>query len=115
MLLSDHIQKDVLHIKFQGTYRITNGVAQALKEEVVKHLNQCCKSIFIDLNNIHFIDAKSFGELVSLSNLARSHSVRLSLCNVSDEAYELIDMMQLHDELVVSGHPIELAAISDLN
>lgn len=102
-----------MHITFKGTFRLTNGVAQALKTEVIKHIGECCKQIYIDLQNIHYIDAKSFEELVILSNMARENNVQLALCNVSDEAYELIDMMQLNDTFIISGHPVDLASSLD--
>ena len=75
-------------------------------------MQKCCKNIFIDLENIHFIDAKSFEELASLSKTAREEGISITLCNVSDETFELISVMQLSDVLVTSGHPYEVILAS---
>jgi anti-anti-sigma factor len=112
MFLAEHTQENVLYLKFSGISRLHFTTTEAMKKEIILHMQKCCKSIFIDLANIHFIDAKSFEELASLSKTAKEEGVTITLCNVSDETFELISLMQMSDVLVSSGHPYEVVLAS---
>ena len=115
MFLAEHTQENVLYLKFSGITRLHHSTAEALKEEVELHMRKCCKTIFIDLANIHFIDAKSFEELATLATAAKNEGISLTLCNVSDETFDLISLMQLGDVLVSSGHPYEVVMQASAN
>jgi anti-anti-sigma factor len=115
LILAEHTQKNVLYLKFSGISRLNHSTAEAMKVEIEMHMKNCCKNIFIDLANIHFIDAKSFEELASLSNTAKENGINLTLCNVSDETFDLISVMQLEDVLVSSGHPYEIISQTSSN
>jgi anti-anti-sigma factor len=108
MFQAEHTQENVLYLKFSGISRLTYSTTEAMKKEIILHMEKCCKSIYIDLENIHFIDAKSFEELASLSKTAKEEGISFTLCNVSDETFELISLMQMSDVLVSSGHPYEV-------
>ena len=115
MILAEHTQENTLYLKFSGISRLHHSDAEAMKMEIEQHMRTCCKTIFIDLANIHFIDAKSFEELASLSIAAKEEGVSLTLCNVSDETFDLISVMQLGDILVSSGHPYEVVIRASSN
>ena len=115
MILAEHTQENTLYLKFSGISRLHHSDAEAMKMEIEQHMRNCCKTIFIDLANIHFIDAKSFEELASLAKAAKSEGISLTLCNVSDETYDLISLMQLGDVLVSSGHPYEVVIQASAN
>ena len=112
MFLAEHTQENVLYLRFSGISRLHYSITEAMKKEIILHMRKCCKSIFIDLGNIHFIDAKSFEELASLSKTAREEGIALTFCNVSDETHELISLMQMSDVLVSSAHPYEVVLAS---
>ena len=112
MFQAEHTQENVLYLRFSGISRLHYDTTEAMKKEIILHMQNCCKSIYIDLGNIHFIDAKSFEELASLSKTAREEGITLTLCNVSDETFELISLMQMTDVLVSSGHPYEVVLAS---
>jgi anti-anti-sigma factor len=115
MFIAEHTQENVLYLSFSGISRLNHSTTEAMKQEIVQHMNNCCKTIFIDLANIHFIDAKSFEELASLSITAKEEGINLTLCNVSDETFDLIGLMQLTDVLVSSGHPYEVVMQASAN
>jgi len=115
MFLAEHTQENVLYLKFSGITRLHHSTIEAVKEEVVLHMKNCCKTIFIDLANIHFIDAKSFEDLASLVMAVKEEGISLTLCNVSDETFDLISLMQLGDVLVSSGHPYEVVIQASAN
>jgi anti-anti-sigma factor len=108
MFIVDHIREEIVHLKFRNIYRITVPVAEALKVELAKHMYNGYHSIIIDLDNIHYIDCKGFEALLALSRLAEERRMNITLCNVSDETYELISVMQLTEAFKISSHPAEL-------
>jgi anti-anti-sigma factor len=113
MFLAEHTKENVLYLKFTaGTSRLQFATTEALKKEIIFHMQKCCKNIYIDLEDIHFIDAKSFEELAALSKTAKEEGITITLCNVSDETFELISLMQMSDVLVSSGHPYEVVLAS---
>jgi anti-anti-sigma factor len=95
MMLVDKTGDGILHVRFKDLSRITVAVAAQLREQVGGICEDPCRLIELDLNGIHFIDAKGFETLVELSNHAAKKDITLRLCRVSDEAWELIDLMQL--------------------
>ena len=113
MFVAEHPQDNVLYLKFRGISRLQHSTTEAVRKEVSLHMQNCCKTIYIDLGNIHFIDAKSFEELAALSIAAKEEGISLTLCNVSDETFELINVMQMDDVLVSSGHPYEAIQASN--
>ena len=115
MFQAEHTQENTLYLKFSGISRLHHSTTEALKEEIEQHMRNCCKTIFIDLANIHFIDAKSFEDLATLAKAAKLEGISLTLCNVSDETFDLISLMQLSDVLVSSGHPYEVVIRASAN
>jgi anti-anti-sigma factor len=108
MMLVDRAGDGILRVRFRDLTRITAAVAAQIKEQVGGICEDPCRLIELDLNGIHFIDAKGFETLVELSNQAAKKDITLRLCRVSDEAWELIDLMQL-----TQFFEIEKASASD--
>jgi anti-anti-sigma factor len=112
MFIVDHIREEIVHLRFRNIYRITVPVAEALKTELAKHMYNGYHSIIIDLENIHYIDCKGFEALLKLSKMAEERRMNITLCNVSDETFELIHVMQLTEAFTISSHPAEIIGSS---
>jgi anti-anti-sigma factor len=112
MFIVDHISEEIVHLKFRNLYRITLQVAEELRVELAKHMYNGHRSIIIDLENIHYIDCKGFETLLAISKLAEERRMNITLCNVSDETFELIDLMQLAGAFTISSHPAEIVGSS---
>jgi anti-anti-sigma factor len=110
MILIERIGDNALQIRFKNPSRLTNTLAIQLREEIFRFCQDPCKLIEIDLSGIHFIDAKGFESLVELSNRAQQRHIIMRLSNVSEETWELIDLMQLTQAFEIHKVPNELAA-----
>jgi len=93
MLLVERLSEGELTIRFKNLNRLTIQYANELKEEIEKQMAASCRSIVLDLEGIHFIDAKSFEMLRTILALTEKCNATLRLKNVSDETWELIEMM----------------------
>src|SRR5512133_1959868 len=95
MMLVDKTGNGMIQIRFRDLSRITVSVVAKLREQVGSYFEDHIQLINLDMSGIHYIDAKGFEALVDLSTKASSQNITLRLCKVSDETWELIDLMQL--------------------
>jgi anti-anti-sigma factor len=95
MLLIERTSHDDLKVRFRNLTRLTAEKASRLNEDIAGYIESPCRCLNLDMEGIHFIDAKSFDILVKLQHVLEERGIRLSLLNVSDEILELIDLMQL--------------------
>jgi anti-anti-sigma factor len=112
MFVVEHIKDETVHLRFSNLSRITAQVAEEFRTELVKHMYHGYRDLIIDLENICYIDAKGFETLLYVSQLARDKNIHMTLCNVSDETFELINIMQMKDDFVISGHPLEVISVT---
>lgn len=95
MLLIERTSHDDLKVRFRDLTRLTAEKATRLHDEISGYIENPCRCLNLDMHGIHFIDAKSFNILVKLQCVLEERGIRLILRNVSDEVWELIDLMQL--------------------
>jgi len=95
MLLIERTSHDDLKVRFRNLTRLTAEKASRLNEDIAGYLESPCRCLNLDMEGIHFIDAKSFDVLVKLHYVLEERGIRLFLRNVSDEIWDLIDLMQL--------------------
>lgn len=95
MLIVDRTDDRALHIRFRNLSRITVEFASQLREQIIRFCQAPCQVIEIDLGGIHFIDTKGFEALLELASKANENGIHLKLSSVSEDAWELIDLMQL--------------------
>lgn len=65
--------------------RNADTVAAELQQLVVDN----CR-IILDLRKVRYLYSDALGKLVSLNGKVKNHSGKLGLCNLSDDAYEVI-------------------------
>lgn len=95
MLLIERTSHDDLKVRFRNLTRLTAEKASRLNEDIAGYLESPCRCLNLDMEGIHFIDARSFNILVKLHHILEERGTRLFLLNVSDELLDLIDLMQL--------------------
>ncbi len=114
MLLIEKTSHDDLKVRFKNLTRLTADKASMLSEDIAGYIENPCRCLNLDMEGIHFIDARSFDILVKLHHVLEERGIRLFLRNVSDEIWDLIDLMQLtgtfHIERVQgTTHEVSLA------
>lgn len=105
MLQIEKTSHDDLRIRFRNLSRLTAGFTARMKEEIAAYLDAPCRCLNVDMEGIHFVDAKSFEMLLRLHESLESRKIKLQLRNVSDEILELLDIMQLTDAFHIERTP----------
>lgn len=94
----------MLKIRKEGTqYRVelfqVNRFNTLCSELVQRQLEELVEepgnSVIFNLEGIRFIDTAGFGVLLHINNLACVHGSRFSLCNLSDDVKELMQLQEL--------------------
>jgi anti-sigma B factor antagonist len=88
-----------------STVRIANGLAAddraELRRAVLGELADGTQVLRFDFAGASELDAASLGLMVSLSRLAREHSVELRLANLNDELRMLFALTKLDDLFIM--------------
>ncbi len=80
-------------ISFVNIRKVNFLNVASLIEKVSEIFSGYCRNVFLNLENIVFIDSKAFEGLMYINELANEHGVDFSCCNVSDELHELFDLI----------------------
>jgi|SaaInlV_200m_DNA_2_1039689.scaffolds.fasta_scaffold27638_2 anti-sigma B factor antagonist len=71
-----------------------------ISQDVKNHLNGVLEKndkLIFDLGGITFIDSSGFGAMLSVYKHAKKNNCNFKLCNISEEVFELVKLMQLHN------------------
>lgn len=63
--------------------------ADTVSAELQKLVSDNCR-IILDLRKVRYLYSDALGKLVSLNGKVKNHTGKLGLCNLSDDAYEVI-------------------------
>jgi len=90
--------------------RITLGEGNVMLREIVRDLaEKGCKSIVLNLMEVHYIDSSGVGELVKAHTTIRNQGGQLKLTNLSKRVHDLLEMTRL--SAVFDIHPDEASAV----
>lgn len=96
MLEIRHINDQYAIANFtESTKKLNVLVADKVKSELNKCIDNGCNHLILDLSNILFIDSSGFGALVTVYNHAKNMNSKVFLTNISDETMELIQLTKL--------------------
>lgn len=87
-------QGDIKIIKISGKITIGEGDVQ-LREVINDVLNEGCKKIILDMNDIKYVDSSGVGEMVSTYTTITNRGGQLRLTNLHTKIYSLLDLTSL--------------------
>ena len=103
-------RKSRSYISIIKTTRINSFVADGLKDQLLEMVSQKKKEVILSLRGIKFIDNAGFETIMSVVKRARENNCSFRICDVSQEVYELFQLMKLN--VVFEIHPEKAAAVS---
>ena len=77
--------------------RLNTLFSDLVKQQLFELVEEPGVSVVFNLEDIRFIDSSGFDVLLEVSDRARMHGSQFSLCNISDDVRELLNMMELED------------------
>lgn len=69
--------------------------SELVKQQLTELVEEPGISVVFNLGGIHFIDSSGFDVLQEVSDRARKHGSKFSLCNISDDVRELLILLEL--------------------
>ncbi len=75
--------------------RLNTLFSDLVKEQLMELVQEPGASVVFNLEDIRFIDSSGFDVLLEVSECARDYGSTFSLCNISDDVRELLNMMEL--------------------
>ena len=75
--------------------RLNTLFSELVKQQLIELVEEPGVSVVFNLEDIRFIDSSGFDVLLEVSEHAREHGSKFSLCNISDEVRELLILMEL--------------------
>jgi len=97
-------------ISIKKTTRINSFVADGLRDQLLEMVSQKKKEVILSLTGIKFIDNSGFEAIMYVVKRARENNCSFRICDVSQEVYELFQLMKLN--VVFEIHPEKAAAVS---
>ena len=82
---------------FQGTDKFNVYNAKQVEQELMEYVKKPSAQVTLNLNGVEFIDSSAFESLLRVLRNAKVNNTRFQLANISDEAMELIKLMQLEN------------------
>ena len=87
--------------------KINRLFTDLLNKELRELLEQPENEIYFNLNDIRFIDSEGFRMLKDVNAYAQKHNTKLYLCNISNELYELFELLSLEKSFRICQKAIE--------
>ncbi len=75
--------------------RLNTLFSDLVKQQLFELVQESGACVVFNLEDIRFIDSSGFDALLEVSEHAREHGSKFSLCNISDEVRELLILMEL--------------------
>jgi anti-anti-sigma factor len=75
--------------------RLNTLFSDLVKQQLTELVLENGAFVVFNLEGIRFIDSSGFDVLLEVSECARKHGSKFSLCNISDDVRELIILMEL--------------------
>lgn len=82
---------------FQGTDKFNVYNAKEVENELMEYVRKPSARVTLNLNGVDFIDSSAFESLLRVLRNAKVNNTEFQLANISDEAMELIKLMQLEN------------------
>ena len=87
---------------FENVERISVKNANRIKIKVLRSIaNPKINNIIIDLKGLEFIDTYRAQVLVTLRKFARRKHKKIFLRDVSQEFYEIIELLKIEDDFII--------------
>ena len=94
-MLKMNIEDGVYRISFHKVTRLNTLIAEPLREELSKVVSKPGREVILSMNGIKFIDSSGFQAIMAVVDKANKIGCRFRICDVSQEAYELLKLMKL--------------------
>jgi len=83
---------------FQGTDKFNVYNAKEVENELMEYVKKPSSArVTLNLNGVDFIDSSAFESLLRVLRNAKVNNTEFQLASISDEAMELIKLMQLEN------------------
>jgi len=90
-------------VSFKGAKRLNVLMAVQVKEQLMKFFELDAARVHLNLDGINFIDSAGFEMLRLVNAEAVKANGEFCLLNVNEDVQELIDLLDLNKELVISN------------
>jgi anti-anti-sigma factor len=94
-MLKLNIEDGIYRISFYRTRRLNTLIADPLKEELIKIVSKPGREVVLSLKGINFIDSSGFQAIMAVVRQANMIGSRFRISDVSQEVYELLNLMKL--------------------
>lgn len=106
MKISIYKFKDQLYVSLSG--RIVLEECDKFKTSILAHIDKSLNQIYIDLENVDFIDSAGLGVLVGLKMTSNKNKSRLILSNPSRGVYDILYVSKLDNIFdIITGKEAE--------
>lgn len=95
-MISSKVEKNIAIARIQDNVKLNVLNAEEIKNALTLMLRDYNKLI-LDLEGVTFIDSTGFGALITIFKRAQENDKNFKICNVSDEAYQLMKITKLNN------------------
>jgi anti-anti-sigma factor len=103
-MISIIYHNDYVIASIRNLKRIDFLVIEKLKNHLLQIIENAVADIYVDLNEIKFIDSNSFAVFKYVSEMARQNNKELYFLNVSGELSELFSLADEDNDLRICAH-----------
>ena len=94
-MLKLNIEDGVYMISFDQVRRLNTLIANPLQEELSKIISKPGTEVVLSMKGVNFIDSSGFQAIMAIVDKADKAGSRFRICDVSQEVYELLNLMKL--------------------
>jgi anti-sigma B factor antagonist len=85
-------------VELQQTNRLNILFIDLVKPQLDELIEKPGNSVLFNLEGIRFIDSAAFSMLINITDRTKHYGSEFMLCNVNDDVYELIKLLELQEK-----------------
>ena len=100
-------------VKFDNLRKLNVLISEAVKTEFKKLFETSNVKLLVNMEGVDFIDSSGFAVFLTALRFAQKNNGQIIFCNVSDMAFDLFKVLQLHTVFKIASNQDEAIPLFD--
>jgi anti-anti-sigma factor len=88
-------EENQIRVELFQVNRLNTLFSDLVKQQLIELVQEPGSSVIFNLKDVRFIDSSGFGVLLDVADKANEAGSQFQLCNVSEDVWELLSLMDL--------------------